>query len=568
MAYPSSTRIPAGTLLPGEAASTPAPPPPPSGPSGSRQPIGLHVAITSADGRITRLHDNSPDPGKRPQGLRFTTARADGFRDCQFRLARRADRDHPDIRLWDEVHVISDTGEVAWEGYVASRPRQVDDAHAINIECVGWMAATKDHHIAFLGVDRDTARWGPMARSVRTNRLTSGIGPHDPTGSPDNAGAPAVVLSINTPPTVRQIAEALYDAGAGRTVASIYYAVTGSGIGNAPWDLRMYSGTNDNEFLDASGSLAVDGLRTGTYRPLTARRFAHLVLDSNGASDSAAHEASWTNMAVYGDHSLPTYGDEPKGLSASDVIGHVIDRYVPQLRRGEIRQTTYPIRHLAPEQPVLPYELMLDVNKYHRFGLEVWENRALHYTSPDLSIHRWEIQTDDPEHPVTVGLQGDTIDGHHNGIAVTYEDFFGGRGRVTPDDDSSLVWSDPGHEATRHGRKVWEEYTAPHRTTRADAIQMARAKLAESNMMLSPGTFTLLSGWVKDRMRIEHPAWKVRAGQTLAYVSHPDDQPRLITETTYDHDSKVLTASVDNALATFEGIVDRWTTELQAAGLT
>lgn len=529
--------------------------------------MSLHVDITSADGRITTLHDNHPDPTKRPQGLRFTTARADGFRDCQFRLARRADRDHPDIRLWDEVHVIADTGEVAWEGYVAAQPRQVDDAHSVNIDCVGWMAATKDHRIPFLGVDRDLGRWGAMSRQRRTALLDSVIGLHDPTTSPDAAaGLPAVVLSINAPPAVRQIAGALYDAGPGNRAARLAFTVDRKAIGTVPWELRLYSGETDNNFQDPSGNEASNGLLTSTYQP-TPRRYMHMVLDSQGATDSNPHEAIWQRLAVVGDHGLPLIGAAPGGLSASDTVTHIIQRYVPQLRLGEIRPTSYPIQQLAPSEAIYPYELMLEVNKYHRFGLEVWENRELHFTSPDLSTHRWEVQTNDPDHPIHVGLQGESIDGSYNGISVTYEDFFGDRGRVTPDQDARLAWADPGHEATRHGRQVWDEYQVPHRTTREDAIQMGREKLAESNRMLSPGTFTLLSGRVKDSARIEHPAWKVRAGQTLAYVSHPDDQPRLITETAYDHDSGTLTASVDNALATFDGIVDRWTTELAAAGL-
>ena len=53
------------------------------------------------------------------------------------------------------------------------------------------------------------------------------------------------------------------------------------------------------------------------------------------------------------------------------------------------------------------------------------------------------------------------------------------------------------------------------------------------------------------------PAWKVRAGETIAIVDHPNDSPRLIVETDYEDDSRTIRIAVDSTFQELTALVER-----------
>jgi hypothetical protein len=95
----------------------------------------------------------------------------------------------------------------------------------------------------------------------------------------------------------------------------------------------------------------------------------------------------------------------------------------------------------------------------------------------------------------------------------------------------------------------------------AAAAQIGRIALAEFNLPKAPGTITV-TGHIKDRAGHWQQGWRVRAGDTVAITDHPNDRPRLVTETTWDHDSKTLTISVEGPAHRLDAVLDRITTIL------
>ena len=124
----------------------------------------LTLAITHADGRITRLGADEPNAGDIPQDLSFSTSIPGGFKDATWNLARRIDTDYPDLALFDSVKVYGAGNRTAWEGRQAQFPRSHGDSVAIQCGAVGWSAHLRDDpSFKEIYVDRDLTRWGPVA---------------------------------------------------------------------------------------------------------------------------------------------------------------------------------------------------------------------------------------------------------------------------------------------------------------------------------------------------------------------------------------------------------------------
>lgn len=540
----------------------------------SRPPLGLHVEITDADGVRTRWDANAPQAQNIPTGLSFRTQRMTGFADGQVTLSRRIDRDYVDLNVLDDVAFIGHDGTVAYEGRVAGQPRSMRDTHSVTVQSVGWMAHAADRRFTEIYVDRDLSTWRGPSRARRLSFTDLAFSLFEHQVSPDQTnGFPALTTTVVGPWATRAFCEPVYDAGPDGLVGAVYYDFTINGqISTANTSWEWYVGVVSNDDMSTGGAQYTANLRASTgsgyFTATTARRYATIQqgFTAAGGSNGVAHDIYWRKLAVYGAHGLTRRGTDPGGVYASDVIKDVATSYCPRLHTGGVADTTTVIPHLVFKERTTPYDAMLRVNAFHLWELAVWENKTLHYQPVDMADHTWQVRLSDPG--VTVDLQGDSADDLVNGIVVEYDDVNkGARHTLTPDTTPALKDTNPDNPVTRHGLTKWTEIQLSSPTTETAATELGRIALTEHNQSKAPGTITV-RGHIRDRGGAWQQGWKVRAGDTVAIMDHPNDRPRLVTETSWDHDSLTLSISVEGAPKRLDAVLDRLSTALAAANLS
>lgn len=347
-----------------------------------------------------------------------------------------------------------------------------------------------------------------------------------------------------------------------------------------PWEVTAALVTNDTGSFPGSGPIISPNMwptpaagylsSAGASDPTYA---AWIALQAPAASGPGVtlgtagqtYYAHWPDLAVYGAHTVPLRGADPKGVFASDIIKDICTRFCPKINPGQVTPTSFVIPHLSFLNDTAPYDGFLKVNKYHRFGLEVYENRTLRFAPIDLTDYDWEVRLDDPG--TTVQLQGDDAASLANGIVVHYTDLATGRSsRLDPVALPALGDPNPDNPANRAGIRKWTSLTISSPTTQTGASQIGAAYLAEFNQTQSPGTITV-SGHIRDRSGHWQQGWKVRSGDRVAVTDLPNDRPRLITNTDWQHDAKTLSISVDSSFKRLDAVLARFDVALAASNL-
>lgn len=546
----------------------------------SRPSLDLTVAITDGVGGPTYLWG----PGARfagdvPRGLSFKTRQGDGFADASVTLSRRIDRDYVDLGLLREVTIVGTDGSIAYEGRVQGMPRSLQSAHEVSVNMAGWMSHAKDRKMTAIYVDRDLTRWQTASVQRRINLAAASFGATDPQLVQDTfTGSPS--LRLTTAPkwtaTTLPACEALYDAN-GIAIGSLYYAWKRSanlGSGGTSWSWQPFLAVEDTLVTtDATGDLEAAGPGSGTLTATTTNRVFAAVSLSYGAGPSGADNTDyslyWTCLAVYGTHGLTKRGTasftDPQGFTSSDVIRHLVATYCPKLSTAGVQDTSYVQTQVVFRERTYPYDAFLSVNRPHRWLLSCYDNKTIYYRPTDLTDYDWEVRLSD--FGTAIQLQGDDTENLANGIAVNYTDVNTGMGKtLTPDNDSSLADVSPTNPANVAGYKVWTELDISTPITKDMALQMGRAALADFNAPKAPGTITVKS-FIRDRAGHWQPVWKVRADDRIAITDHPNDRPRQIVETDYDHDSRTITIGVDATIPRVDAVLDRINGALGAAGL-
>jgi hypothetical protein len=376
----------------------------------------------------------------------------------------------------------------------------------------------------------------------------------------------------STAGVIRQIAEATYDAEDIDTISAIWYDVltrdaAGTVLNPANWEVALQTSVraDGNPLVDSTGSLA-SGSTGFLVTTDTATRFAYAMqyLLADVTADGSWN--SWWNVAVYGSSGIDLAGETlPLGVTASNVIRHVAT-YCPMLNTAGVQDTGHVIGHLAFRDRTDPYDAFLEVNRYHRWELAVWEDRTLHFFPADFTKADWVVRTDDPG--VGIQLQGDSAENLANGIVIQFEDVVTGNSRtITPDQDARLQDLSELNPVNRSaGYPVWTEQTLSTPCTYEDAVAVGGALLAEFNQPKAPGGITL-GPWVRDRYGVEHPSHKVRSMETIAVEDLPNDRPRLITSTDYNDDSRQMSVGVEGGVYRVDAWLDRLATAAQAQNL-
>lgn len=553
-----------------------------------KPPVDLMAEVRAPDGAIKRWGSHSR-AGDRPQGISFRTARFDGFKDASCTLSRRIDRDYVDLNLFDNFALIGADGSVAYDGRIAALPRSMDSTHHITVQAAGWMAHAKDRMTTQLFVDRDLNNWTTAAERERGAQRVAGYRVFD--GSVQwsdygdgNGAAISVPIADSWATGALPVAQMWYDAGPGNAIDGVYWEIVRSSNINradANWNADVDLLNNENEYAatgnDYSGNLIpVAAANSGWLAASTAdKRYALLqqwYAVAGGAAGGPEYVVLFRNVQVYGRGTglTPVGGTtSPRGLLASDMISSLVATSCPKLNTAGVQATSYPIPHMVFRDPVTPYDAFLEINKFHLWGLEVWEDRTLHYGPPDLRDYDWQVRLADMG--VEFELQGDSTESLANGIAVTFQALNTNKQtRLLPSDYAELRDDSPNNPANRADIDVWTELPLSVPTTVEAALQIGRAALAEYNQAKAPGTITA-RGHIRDRAGHWQPVWKVRAGQTIAIVDHPNDTPRLIVETDYTHGDggspPTLRISVDSTFKRLDAVLDRITTALTAANL-
>jgi len=537
----------------------------------AKPPLELAVEITAAGGTRYRF-DGASRALDRPQGVSFSTARFDGYKQASCDLPRRLDAENIDLNLLDNFSLIGQDGSVAYDGRVAGMPRSLDTSHKISVNAVGWMANARDRSLTEIYVDRDPSAWGDPSVQRQLNLLGGNNDYESPSVAPDDTGTPSVVTAPTGPWSRGHFCEAWYDAGAGLGIATIYAAwKIGATVVSTDtnWTWKAALSVDDvATTVDLGANLRAAGPGTVTLASTaTNRRYAILqIFYANVAAgaNGTPYPVYW-QPAVYGNHTAPLVGAAPSGVYASDVIKDVVSRYCPALNTNGVQQSTYVIPHLTFKDRIDPYDAFLAVNAFHLWGLEVWEDRTLYFGPVDLTDYKWQVRLTDPG--TTVDLQGDDTEHLANGIVVQFTNLLTGKPDVlTPLTTPDLLDTRIDNPATLHGLNHWTTLQLSNPTTPDSATQMGRAALAEFNQPKGQGTIHV-TGHIRDRAGNWQPGWKPRAGETVAIVDHPNDRPRLITETTWSQDGHKLSLALDGPPKRMDAVFDRLTTTLKAAGL-
>jgi hypothetical protein len=522
----------------------------------SRPPLGLIPEVVDQNG--TRHRWNAVSAQDTPQAIGFRTLRGTGHADLPgITLSRRIDRDYVDIGLYHDINLIGADGSPAYEGRISATPRSLDGGHTVTVQGVGWMAHAQDDQLVYLGVEQDFAQWSdmPLNERIRLAHASKDMGTQWGVTALDGLALsfPAGTLGADA------AAETWYVAPSGERIGAIAYV--GANAGGA-------SGTGLIGLSDADsgpGETYIPTLNGQLHKfdATTARRFAYVAaLPPAGTVIPPGWLRHFAKLAVYGNHGLPTRralaAGEPDGLYVSDVIRDVFSRYCPKLSTAGVKDTRYPVGQIVYRDLISPYDLLLDLNKFHMWLPAVY-GKTLQYAPYDLSDYDWDVRLGDPG--VKIDLQGDTADNLANAVRVQFTNIATGRVEIlSPDDYPEL--RDPAVEnpATAHGLKKSLPFSVSFPCSLEDALQFGRAALAEANQPTGSGTI-VLSGYARDRAGHLQPTHKVRAHDRIAITTHPNARPRLIVETNYNHGSgntpPSVTIGVDSTLKRLESLFDR-----------
>jgi hypothetical protein len=275
-----------------------------------------------ADGRVLNGHTltcSNTDPG----GYQALSLKAPG-----------ADLVAPDAPV--RVLLGADT---VWHGLVnepgaATRDTRADD----ELAAVGMGARLKDSPFSMIYADPAFNGWkGPTTTrqlvllAASWNPVTAGTVETDVT-----SGGPALKTAYSDTGGAQVVAESIYDAGDGNTVAKLYYAwLRGSNVPAGPdatfWQAAISPNDGQPWAADYTGDLQAAGPGSGLLTAAVAARFAAVQAGRSSASGTGGeYPVYWTALCVYGDHGLPLRGtasaSQGYGLYPHDIWGHALRR--------------------------------------------------------------------------------------------------------------------------------------------------------------------------------------------------------------------------------------------------
>lgn len=552
-----------------------------------RPPLRLHIEAETPTGRHYRWATDEPLPENVPTGLRFSSTMPGGFENLDVTLPRKAARDYVDLEELTTLRVRGAGGGIRGEYRLQAAPRTSGDQMAVTPQALGWQAhLDDDQSAAAIYVDRDLSRWVGAGATYRLNSAAAYI-VRDPSTLPDaTSGIPVLRLSTDGAPWALgglPLVIAMYDAGAGCVIGSIYHSWRKGGNVSAAdtnWHWRVDLSTDDTDGIrDNTGELRGAGPGTGTLAATTStRRFAWLNLWYDAASASnSEYLIDWPCVAVYGDHGLTKRGTasatDAQGLYASDVVAHAVARWAPKLAfttgvGGTIQPSSFVIPHLAFLDPTTASEIVKQASRFDLPDWAVWEGPTFYWNARGARGKTWRARVG----PAQLQETGPSIDRLWNSVVVRYTDVTGTTRTVGPPGsgadatDSQLVDTDPQNPANQAG-VTRRALLAMGTSTAAGAIQVGAKFLAFQKIISSAGQARLV-GYVEDDRGVLWPASYVRSGDSIVFVDAADPTTeRRIVRANYTDADKACEVDLDAPPDAMEALLERLSVVLVPLGV-
>lgn len=547
-----------------------------------RPPLRLMIDVETPEGHHARWAADERKPANTPSGLGFSSTMPGGFEQLGVTLPRKSGFDYSDLAEFSTLTAYGVGGEVAWQGRLESSPRVSGEQMAITPGAVGYQALLSDDQtVTMVYVDRQLASFGdmPTARQIgcaEGNRIPNSQGVAFAQNNADQAVVQTISDTWASPWTPTN--EAWYDAGPGSEVASVYYKLVTVNEAAADWSNIVGIGSSDNGIGFANTADLTAGTATGYHTPGSTGRYALLqqrYVATPAGTAGVTSLSCWENLAVYGDHGLTPRGSDPGGLYASDVIGHAVQTWAPELSTSwagdsTITPTSFVIPHLvfAPE-PTTAGEI---VTQTARFGLEdwaVWDNKTFWFHPRGARGKSWRARVG----PSGLQETGPQVERIANGVIVQYQDVTSTTRTAGPPnsgadtEDSNLLDTDSANPANAAGLQRWV-ILQMGTTTPAGAIQIGSIFLQEQKRLSTAGQAALV-GYVEDNCGVTWPAWKVRAGDTIRFVDAADpSRDRRIVKAAYEDNTKTCTIDLDSPPDGLTAFIARQSVLLAPLGLS
>jgi hypothetical protein len=551
-----------------------------------RPPTRLAIDIETPGGRHARWALDERDPANVPAGLTFSTTMPGGFDQLSCTLARREDRDYPDLREFSTLTAYGAGGETAWQGRLETTPRTSGDQLAITPGAVGWQAALDDDAAArMIYVDCDLTRWQPASVQRKLNMASiSSTDVDDPQTATDySTGFPSVVTGFQGPWGRAHRAEAWYDAKE-IPIETLFYAWRRSDLvdpADTNWDWRAYLADDDiASAFDASASLRAAGPGSGSLSATTqTRMFALVPLAYAAAGGTSDNYTLYWQLAVVGNHGLtlhtPAFTDfagEP-GVLASDVVMHAVSTWAPALATSSaglstIAPTSFVIPQLSFVDPTTASQIITQALQFETLDWWVDEGPTFNLAARANHGRDWQARVG----PSGLQETGPQVDRMYNAVIVSYNDVSGVARTVGPpgetvnSTDASLADTDPANPVNAAGLERLYEYPNIGVSTAAGAIAVGQRFLAEMKQASTAGQASIV-GHVQDAQGNWAPAWAIRAGDRIAFVDAHDTSSRRVTKAAYDDGSKTCQIDLDSPPEGLPALLARYQIALAPLGL-
>jgi hypothetical protein len=521
----------------------------------------IAVSLNLTDGRTLRFGGDEADIENIPYDITWETQIPGGFNGASITLPRPASLYADDARLFSDAVVYGPGGRRLYEGFVTAVPQV--GGNEIRLELSGWAQAL-DRYQTFreIFVDRDLNAWEEPSASRRSVLYGFAFNPDGPTIGWDET-TPALIL-VADDGTANPVIEAIYDAGPGKLVHSIYYDMVSvstssySGRIGVASDSAFSATTQSSDLLTATNSSAA-----GTFTPATKRRYGYAQFSLSGTVGATQTEMRLQNLAVYGDHGLILRGTDPKGVFGSDVIRYVIAKTLLNTTSESVEQSSEIIRHLAfredtPIPSVIEQVTAIGSSTTQPNDWGVYEDKTFFWKTPGTYGRTWHVRRDQVATPTSDGPQADQ---RVAGVKVVYSGADGREKSVGPVGSNSdtetnqLVSIDPDNPASRIPG-AYEVVNVGLVPLEENAINIGKLILNERNALRWRGSVEL-QGEATDQNGNRYPVALVRAGDSIVIEDDADTTPRTINSTSYTHSDMRLTANVGARPDTLESLLGR-----------